>query len=97
MEHPEMMEWPELMARIPKDVITRVQKYLSSMSGLGPYSDSRGAIVLREAVARGISRRDGYPANPNEIYMTGTLFICLRLPMGSCWSRNIDPAGQNHA
>ncbi len=33
-------------------------------------SDSAGALIIRELVSGAIQRRDGYPCDPEDIYMT---------------------------
>lgn len=38
--------------------------------GLGAYSDSAGAAVVRRLIAGAIEKRDGVPCSPDEIYMT---------------------------
>lgn len=38
--------------------------------GLGAYSDSAGAPVLRRQIAAALEKRDGCPANPDELYLT---------------------------
>ncbi|CAG9465267.1 unnamed protein product [Pedinophyceae sp. YPF-701] len=70
MEFPALMDDPAVASKFPPDVIARAKKYLAAMKGLGPYSDSRGAPVLRKDVAEGIARRDGYSADPDNIFMT---------------------------
>ena len=56
--------------------------------GLGAYSESQGALYVREAVARFIAERDGFPASASEVYLTDgaseavklCLQVCLRGP-----------------
>ena len=71
-----MMDGPAASA-FPPDTIARAQRYLSSMGGVGAYTDSRGAPVLREEICKGIERRDGYPAHPNDIFMTDGATPCV--------------------
>ncbi|CAG9465317.1 unnamed protein product [Pedinophyceae sp. YPF-701] len=70
MESPDMADWPGVRDQVPSDVIARARRYLAGMRGMGAYTDSRGALVLRESVARGIAERDGYDADPDDIFMT---------------------------
>lgn len=52
-------------------MIERAKVFLSDIpGGVGAYSDSAGALVLRKQIAAAIERRDGYPANPEELYLT---------------------------
>ena len=58
---------------LPRDVIERAKKYLKMIkngAGVGAYSDSQGILGVREEVARFISRRDGYSASPDDIFLT---------------------------
>lgn len=38
---------------------------------MGAYTDSRGNPGVRQEVADFIQQRDGYPANPEHIFLTG--------------------------
>ena len=38
--------------------------------GTGAYSESKGALVCREAVARFIARRDGHPCDVEDLFLT---------------------------
>ena len=38
--------------------------------GTGAYSASKGIPICREAIARGIERRDGHASDPNSIFIT---------------------------
>jgi len=48
-----------------------VDRLLSACGGksLGSYTESQGIITIREDIANYIQERDGYPANPNDIYL----------------------------
>ncbi len=75
-----LMQYPELGRKSPQafppDVIQRASELLkSSGGGLGAYSESKGLRVVREAVARFISKRDSdssltVKADPESIYLT---------------------------
>lgn len=55
----------------PPDVIARAREYLSNIpGGTGAYSESKGALVCRQHVAKGIERRDGFPCNPDDLWLT---------------------------
>ncbi|OBA20190.1 PLP-dependent transferase [Metschnikowia bicuspidata var. bicuspidata NRRL YB-4993] len=55
----------------PADVIERASTLLGSLGSVGAYSLSQGDRFVRKSVAEFISKRDGYPANPNDIFLTG--------------------------
>jgi len=62
---------------LPADVKERAAFYLKNFGSTGAYSDSRGEVNIRKAVARYINRRDGKReddeqySNPNHIYLSG--------------------------
>ena len=56
----------------PYDVKQKVERLLSVCGGksLGAYTESQGIIAVREDIAKYIQERDGYPANPSDIYLS---------------------------
>lgn len=68
---PFLIEDPNVDLLFPADAIARAKHYLSMTSGgLGAYSDSRGIPGIRKEVAEFIERRDGYPSDPELIFLT---------------------------
>lgn len=73
----QLLDHPQIGALFPADVIERARVFLSDIpGGVGAYSDSAGALVLRKQIAAAIERRDGYPASPDEIYLTVGGWAC---------------------
>ncbi|KAK4399692.1 Glutamate--glyoxylate aminotransferase 2 [Sesamum angolense] len=69
---PFLLDDPNVGLVFPADAIARAKHYLSMTSGgLGAYSDSRGLPGIRKEVAEFIERRDGYPSDPELIFLTG--------------------------
>jgi alanine transaminase len=58
-------------SNFPSDIKQRVERILSACGGksLGAYTESQGIITIREDIANYIQERDGYPANPTDIYL----------------------------
>lgn len=54
----------------PSDVIERAKAYISSVPSVGAYSESQGIALVRQHVAEFISARDGYPAHPEDVFLT---------------------------
>ena len=54
----------------PDDVVERAQAILQGHPSTGSYSHSKGAPVCRKLVAKGIEERDGFPCDPESLYMT---------------------------
>ncbi|KAK8627432.1 hypothetical protein V6N13_135043 [Hibiscus sabdariffa] len=69
---PFLLDDPNVRLLFPTDAIARAEHYLSlTFGGLGAYSDSRGIPGVRKEVAEFIERRDGYPSDPEFIFLTG--------------------------
>ena len=58
-------------SKFPSDIKQRVERLLSACGGksLGSYTESAGILTIREDVAAYIQQRDGYPSDPNDIYL----------------------------
>ncbi|ETW77190.1 hypothetical protein HETIRDRAFT_388676, partial [Heterobasidion irregulare TC 32-1] len=70
-----LMEWPALAELtngvFPKDVIARAKELHAETGSVGAYSHSQGVPFIRKNVAKFIEERDGYPSEPNHIFLTG--------------------------
>lgn len=72
-DNPELLkpENRELLSKLyPADAIARAELLLKYIGSVGSYSHSQGIPHIRQNVAKFIERRDGYPANPDHIYLT---------------------------
>jgi glutamate--glyoxylate aminotransferase len=68
---PFVMDDPHVGLLFPPDAIATAKKYLAMTSGgVGAYSDSRGLPGVRQEVADFILERDGYPSDPENIFLT---------------------------
>ncbi|XP_057948452.1 glutamate--glyoxylate aminotransferase 2 [Malania oleifera] len=68
---PFLLDDPNVGLMFPADAIARAKHYLSmTTGGLGAYSDSRGLPGVRKEIAEFIGRRDGYPSDPEHIFLT---------------------------
>ena len=54
-----------------QDVIDRARALLHDVRSVGAYSQSHGAPSIRASVAKFIERRDGFAADPSQIYLCG--------------------------
>lgn len=63
---------PDLATRFPfpADVVARADRYLKACSSVGSYSESQGIHSVREDVCKFLERRDGYAADPADIFLT---------------------------
>lgn len=78
-----LVDYPDLMASpiLPEDAKARASGLLDEIVSTGSYSHSQGILSIRKHVAEFIERRDGFPANPNHIFLTGGYArACLLTP-----------------
>jgi aspartate/methionine/tyrosine aminotransferase len=54
----------------PSDAVDRAKKYLKGTPDVGAYTESQGILSIREEVAKFLEKRDGYPSDPNDIFLT---------------------------
>lgn len=54
----------------PKDVIARARELDAEIGSVGAYSHSQGVPFIRKNVAKFIADRDGFPSDPNHIFLT---------------------------
>ncbi|PWN47258.1 putative alt1-alanine aminotransferase [Violaceomyces palustris] len=69
-ELPYLMEHESTRAVFPEDTIQRAKALLADVGSVGAYSHSKGSALVRKHVAEFIQERDGYPVDPELIYLT---------------------------
>lgn len=72
LENPQLLEKEDVLTNglgYKPDVIARARTLLDDVKSVGAYSQSQGAPGIRQSVAAFIERRDGYPADPANIYL----------------------------
>jgi alanine transaminase len=65
-----LLENEAVVNAMPKDAVARAKKILGGCSGMGAYSESKGIEVVRESVKAYIEKRDGYPTDVDDIFLT---------------------------
>ena len=69
-EYPALLDSPATSASFPSDVAEKARRVLEATKyGLGAYSESKGVLMIREAVASFIAERDGIEARPESIFL----------------------------
>lgn len=63
------------------DIVTRAEKYLAGIPSVGAYSESQGISVVRDEVVQFLEERDGFPADPANIFLTNGASDGVRLCM----------------
>ncbi|KAI3463190.1 hypothetical protein Pfo_019853 [Paulownia fortunei] len=71
-DHPDILDKAETKSLFSADSIKRAFQILGQIPGraTGAYSHSQGIRGLRDTIAAGIEARDGFPADPNDIFLT---------------------------
>ncbi|KAL2493354.1 Alanine aminotransferase 2 [Abeliophyllum distichum] len=71
-DHPAMLDRAETRGYFSADAVKRAFQILDQFPGraTGAYSHTQGIKGLRDTIASGIEARDGYPADPNDIFLT---------------------------
>uniref|UniRef100_A0A7N0VG75 alanine transaminase n=1 Tax=Kalanchoe fedtschenkoi TaxID=63787 RepID=A0A7N0VG75_KALFE len=71
-DHPTILDSPEAASLFSSDSIQRAWQILEQIPGraTGAYSHSQGVKGLRDTIAAGIEARDGFPADPDDIFLT---------------------------
>ncbi|KAE8160163.1 pyridoxal phosphate-dependent transferase [Aspergillus tamarii] len=71
LENPQLLNNTEALRTsfgYEQDVVDRAKKLLADVQSVGAYSHSQGAPVIRQSVAQFIEKRDGFPANPQDLF-----------------------------
>lgn len=68
VQYPELLKSPSPL--FPKDTLNRARTLLQHIGSVGAYSHSKGIPYIREKVAEFISKRDGFPADPEHIFLS---------------------------
>ncbi|KUI70026.1 putative alanine aminotransferase, mitochondrial [Cytospora mali] len=74
MENPKLLEHEDILLNhldYKPDVIDRAKWLLANVGNVGAYSASNGAPAIRQRIAEFLERRDGFPANQADIYLSG--------------------------
>lgn len=66
LQNPSLLE----LDYYPEDVKARAQELLQNATSVGAYSHSQGISYVRDSISDFIAERDGFPANPDNIYLT---------------------------
>ncbi|KAK3682616.1 pyridoxal phosphate-dependent transferase [Podospora appendiculata] len=73
LENPVLLEHEDVLLNqldYKPDVIARAKFLLSKVGSVGAYSASNGVPAIRQSIADFLERRDGFPANEADIYLS---------------------------
>lgn len=81
---PFLLDHPNVSELFPSDAIARAKKLLEMFKGgIGAYCDSKGSLGVRKEVAEFIKNRDGFPSDPENIFLTDGASVAVRLTLES--------------
>ncbi|TPX59081.1 hypothetical protein PhCBS80983_g02688 [Powellomyces hirtus] len=70
-EYPDLLKSEHAAKLFAPDAIARAKTLLAAIGGsTGAYTHSQGIPLIRQNVAKFIEERDGFPADPNDIFLT---------------------------
>jgi alanine transaminase len=73
LEYPPLLENEDALKSVfgyKQDAIDRAKLLLREALSVGAYSQSQGLPAVRNSVAKFIEHRDGFPADPSQIYLS---------------------------
>lgn len=73
LEYPNLIDHEDVLLHsleYNQDAIDRARWLLKEIGSVGAYSQSAGVPAIRRSVAKYIEKRDGFPADPNNIYLS---------------------------
>nr|CAG8476775.1 11402_t:CDS:10 [Entrophospora candida] len=81
LEYPTLLlpeNWNIAKQLYPLDAIERAKLLSKHIKSVGAYSHSQGVLHIRQNVAKFIEERDGYPTDPNNIFLTQGASIAIQ-------------------
>eukprot|EP01138_Halocafeteria_seosinensis_P005291 gb/GECG01005410.1/.p1 GENE.gb/GECG01005410.1/~~gb/GECG01005410.1/.p1 ORF type:complete len:537 (+),score=59.92 gb/GECG01005410.1/:1-1611(+) len=71
VNHPALLDNPKVTELFSPDAVQRAKFYVDQIpGGVGAYSNSQGVECVRQEVADFLQGRDGYPATPENVFLT---------------------------
>ncbi|GMM32875.1 alanine transaminase [Saccharomycopsis crataegensis] len=86
IQNPDLLDIEAVVAAYPPDTVARARKFLASAKSVGAYSNSQGVESARSSVAEYISKRDGYPASKDDIFLTNGASAAVEYILETCLS-----------
>lgn len=71
VEYPDLLSHPLADQLFPADALAKAKQLTAEFGSIGAYTGSKGSLPIRKRVTEFIERRDGYPADVEDIYLTG--------------------------
>jgi aspartate/methionine/tyrosine aminotransferase len=86
------VDHPDVESLFPADVVKRAKQVRDILggAGTGAYTGSQGALGFRKDVAKFISKRDGHPAYPGNIFLTNGASSAIEMILTTIVSNELD-------
>lgn len=82
VEYPALITHPVASQVFPADALAKAAQLVAEFGSIGAYTGSKGSLPIRKRVAQFLQRRDGFPADPDQIYLTGGATPGVAMLMG---------------
>lgn len=69
VQYPDLIKNPKASLVYEQDAIERAKQLIAEIGSVGAYSHSKGIPFIRKSVAKFIEKRDGFPSDPERIYL----------------------------
>lgn len=69
VQYPALLDNPDVELLFKKDAVERARTLIKEIGSVGAYSHSKGIPFIRKSVAKFIEQRDGFPSDPERIYL----------------------------
>lgn len=69
VQYPALLSNPDVGLLFKQDAIERAQQLITEIGSVGAYSHSKGIPFVRKSIAKFIEERDGFPSDPERIYL----------------------------
>jgi len=91
VEYPDLLNNPNIHLLYPEDVIERAREYIvKSKNGVGAYSNSQGFDFVVKDIANFIEARDGYKADPKNIFLSNGASEGIQMFLKTIIRNNMD-------
>jgi len=91
VEYPDLLNNPNIHLLYPEDVIERAREYIvESKNGVGAYSNSQGFDFVVKDIANFIEARDGYKADPKNIFLSNGASEGIQMFLKTIIRNNMD-------
>lgn len=82
VDYPDLLKSENLVQTqklFASDAIARATSYVKAVGSVGAYSHSQGVPIVRKEVSQFLMERDGFPSDPEDIFLTSGASLGVQL------------------